>query len=310
MIHSILSLVLLLLASIQNYNVTFAFNGSRNAPTLKGSASQYSKPKFQMHASNPDTEPTTKYSRQKRPKHIINRTYTKNSRNTSKQTHHLKIFNSKLTKCESASQLLQMFIDQTSSKNHGGDTATAATHLAGAKKINSVNYATCLHRLARFASNTYNNQDGDEWKTTLSDPRFALLMCSIAEMGARADASISVKEGKAVVEKWEIDSMMNIDDGMRTADDVLNEIVGVSSVDDMNGDDHLRNDSKNEIDRKRELAEVSMNQLVDPKRRSAFSSRECKFKAKKSCLFDYNMNPIDNVLLLHRLQHLLGTSKN
>lgn len=172
-----------------------------------------------------------------------------------------------------------MFMDQTSyaSKNYEGEVTTAATHLAGARKVNSVNYATCLHRLARLAStnnNNYNSQDMDtEWKKTLSDPRFALLLCSLAEMGARADASLSVREGKEVVDKWEIDSTMNIDEGMRVADDVLSDIVGMSL-----GSDDARDDSpggKSELERKTELAEVSMNQLIDPKRKSAFSSREC-----------------------------------
>jgi hypothetical protein len=166
-----------------------------------------------------------------------------------------------------------MFMKQTShkGKNANGEVATAATHLAGARKVNSVNYATCLHRLARFANNS---QEGDEWKMTLSDPRFALLLCSLAEMGSRVDASLSVKEGKDVVEKWEIDSMMNIDEGMRAADDVLNDVVGLSL-----GASSGRNPSSkgnlSELERRKESAEKAMDRIVDPKRWSAFSSREC-----------------------------------
>eukprot|EP00956_Cyclotella_meneghiniana_P043599 scaffold278308_cov96-Cyclotella_meneghiniana.AAC.1 len=174
-------------------------------------------------------------------------------------------------------------MDQTSytSKNYEGETTTAATHLAGARKVNSVNYATCLHRLARLAStnnNNYNSQDMDaEWKKTLCDPRFALLLCSLAEMGARADASLSVREGKEVVDQWEIDSTMNIDEGMRAADDVLSDIVGMSlgSSDDDAARNNHSSDDKSELERKKELAEASMNKLIDPKRKSAFSSREC-----------------------------------
>lgn len=174
-----------------------------------------------------------------------------------------------------------MFMDQTSYRSKSypdAEVTTAATHLAGARKVNSVNYATCLHRLARFASNTnYNNSDEDEWKKTLSDPRFALLLCSVAEMGARVDASLSVKEGKEVVEKWEIDSMINIDEGMKAADDVLSDIVGASLGFDgveSDGRNSLQGDGMSEMERKRELAETSMSVLSDPKRKSAFSSRE------------------------------------
>ena len=178
-----------------------------------------------------------------------------------------------------------MFMDQTSYKSKSypeAQVTTAATHLAGARKVNSVNYATCLHRLARIASNTNYNlhslEGENEWKKTLSDPRFALLLCSVAEMGARVDASLSVKEWKMVVEKWEIDSMMNIDEGMKAADDVLSDIVGASLGLDAagsDGDNGLQNGDTSEVERKRKLAEASMSLLSDPKRKSAFSSREC-----------------------------------
>lgn len=182
-----------------------------------------------------------------------------------------------------------MFMDQTSYKsdNYEGETATAATHLAGARKINSVNYATCLHRLARFASNNNANNNGNnasnknhgnnndgEWKTTLSDPRFALLLCSVAEMGARADASLSVVEGTAIVDQWEIDSTMNIDEGMKDADDVLSDIVGVS-LGTTTDNDGSTNDVMDDMERRKVLAETAMNQLIDSNRKSAFSSREC-----------------------------------
>ena len=47
----------------------------------------------------------------------------------------------------------------TNNNNSGSSTTTTsvATHLAGANKVNSVNFSTCLHRLARFASSTNNN---------------------------------------------------------------------------------------------------------------------------------------------------------
>jgi hypothetical protein len=220
-----------------------------------------------LQVSNPDTQPKSKQSHPKNPN------WKKNPKHTSKMRNYLKVFNVKLTKCNSASELLQTFMDQTSYKSDSyiGEVTTAATHLAGARKVNSVNYATCLHRLARFASDNHSSQDVDEWKATLSDPRFAMLLCSVAEMGSRVDASTSVRDAKAVVEKWEIDSTINIDAGMKDADDVLSNIVGVG----INNGGSEGTSSMNEMDRRRELAETAMSQLIDPKRKSAFSSREC-----------------------------------
>lgn len=268
--------LLLLLACINHGYHIHAFNGSykSNPLPLKGSASKRKHALTELQISNQDTQHrTTRFNK--------NPNYRKSPKHTSKMRGYLKVFNSKLTKCSTASEILQMFMDQTSYKsdNYEGEAATAATHLAGARKINSVNYATCLHRLARFASNTgYHNHDGDaEWKKTLSDPRFALLLCSVAEMGARADASLSVKEGKAVVDQWEIDSTMNINEGLKVADDVLSDIVGVSlgSEDGSNINVLGSSSSMNEMERRKELAGKAMNQLVDSNRKSAFSSREC-----------------------------------
>eukprot|EP00579_Thalassiosira_antarctica_P012444 CAMPEP_0201922128 /NCGR_PEP_ID=MMETSP0903-20130614/10249_1 /ASSEMBLY_ACC=CAM_ASM_000552 /TAXON_ID=420261 /ORGANISM="Thalassiosira antarctica, Strain CCMP982" /LENGTH=307 /DNA_ID=CAMNT_0048459205 /DNA_START=89 /DNA_END=1009 /DNA_ORIENTATION=- len=107
-------------------------------------------------------------------------------------------YNSELTKCNSVSELLTSFMGQTSSSSN--EPASAATHLAGANKVNSVNFSTCLHRLARFAAK--GNQLEEERKLVLSDPRFALLVCSMAEMASGCDASTSIKEGNGVVERW------------------------------------------------------------------------------------------------------------
>ena len=136
-------------------------------------------------------------------------------------------YNSQLTKCNSVSELLSSFMEQTSTSTSTASTTAAstgsissnentssATHLAGANKLNSVNFSTCLHRLARFAargsysstpsnSNTNNNQNNDARKQVLSDPRFALLVCSMAEMASGVDASTSVKVGnELVVQRW------------------------------------------------------------------------------------------------------------
>ena len=127
-------------------------------------------------------------------------------------------YNSQLTKCNSVSELLSSFMEQTStststSSTNGGDNTSSATHLAGANKLNSVNFSTCLHRLARFAAkgsysstpSTSNMNQNDARKQVLSDPRFALLVCSMAEMASGVDASTSVKMGnEMVLQKWRV----------------------------------------------------------------------------------------------------------
>ena len=110
-----------------------------------------------------------------------------------------------------------------------------ATHLAGANKVNSVNFSTCLHRLARFASSNNNNNNYyhqgrgqqhnnrqhqqqqnnknegsnnsvDERTKVLSDPRFALLVCSMAEMACGIDSNVSVKFGNDVIQHWTMEN--------------------------------------------------------------------------------------------------------
>eukprot|EP00577_Skeletonema_sp_RCC1716_P020016 CAMPEP_0113413844 /NCGR_PEP_ID=MMETSP0013_2-20120614/23680_1 /TAXON_ID=2843 ORGANISM="Skeletonema costatum, Strain 1716" /NCGR_SAMPLE_ID=MMETSP0013_2 /ASSEMBLY_ACC=CAM_ASM_000158 /LENGTH=316 /DNA_ID=CAMNT_0000300621 /DNA_START=62 /DNA_END=1009 /DNA_ORIENTATION=- /assembly_acc=CAM_ASM_000158 len=125
-------------------------------------------------------------------------------------------YNSQLTKCNSVSELLSSFMEQTStstSSTTAGDNTSSATHLAGANKLNSVNFSTCLHRLARFAAkgsysstpSTSNMNQNDARKQVLSDPRFALLVCSMAEMASGVDASTSVKMGnEMVLQQWRV----------------------------------------------------------------------------------------------------------
>jgi len=117
-------------------------------------------------------------------------------------------------------------------KGGGGNEkkTSAATHLAGANKVNSVNFSTCLHRLARFANNNNNNyqnqnkgqnqqnkgrqnqnQQSDERTKVLSDPRFALLVCSMAEMACGVNANVSMKDGSLVIQDW--DEKRGVDTG-------------------------------------------------------------------------------------------------
>jgi hypothetical protein len=217
-----------------------------------------------------------------------------------------KLFNSQLTKCNTVSELLTSFMEQTSSKGGALDNGkggsegpealatSSATHLAGAQKVNSVNFSTCLHRLARFASsnsNLYNSNnnsnEGDERKQVLSDPRFAMLVCSMAEMAADCNPGLTVGEGKALVDQWKVEDALldsNLDLGveMEMADDVLSDIVGMSS-DDGGYKTKKSNDSTNSVlqggnnigERKAALANKIMKQLAAPTRKNVFSSREC-----------------------------------
>eukprot|EP00985_Skeletonema_marinoi_P001291 scaffold517_cov140-Skeletonema_marinoi.AAC.4 len=201
-------------------------------------------------------------------------------------------YNSQLTKCNSVSELLSSFMEQTStsttatsSSTTSGDNTSSATHLAGANKLNSVNFSTCLHRLARFAAkgsysstpSTSNMNQNDARKQVLSDPRFALLVCSMAEMASGVDASTSVKMGnEMVLQQWRVKCGNGGGDGegMREADDVLNDIVGLSSGggDTTNGED---DDNVLSVESRFEAAEQIMNQLSIPQTKNTFSSREC-----------------------------------
>jgi hypothetical protein len=211
-------------------------------------------------------------------------------------------YNSQLTKCNSVSELLSSFMEQTSTStpstsgdnNNKSSLSSSATHLAGAQKLNSVNFSTCLHRLARFAAkgsysstpspndNTNNNNNNqkntDARKQVLSDPRFALLVCSMAEMASGVDASISVKMGSEIVNEWmeKCGTGGGEEEGMREADDVLNDIVGLSggSNIDNNGGDSSGGGTLS-MESRFATAEQIMNQLSTPQTKDSFSSREC-----------------------------------
>ena len=147
-------------------------------------------------------------------------------------------FNKELIQCDTAKELLACFMEQsttnsiTSTTNTGSTVASSsATHLSGASKLNSVNFSTCLHRLARFVTfinynnnnnnkqqqqqqrgntNNYNNNNNnasvndneEQRKQVLNDPRFALLVCSMAEMAAGANPAMSVGEANGVLDTW------------------------------------------------------------------------------------------------------------
>jgi hypothetical protein len=237
-----------------------------------------------------------------------------------------RMYNSQLTKCNSVSELLTSFMEQTSPSGGSSSSATqssssmmsSTTHMAGATKVNSVNFSTCLHRLARFAakgsynstpsqqqqqqqqqfsSNNSNNSNNnsrsnDARKQVLSDPRFALLVCSMAEMASGCDACISVKDGNELLHQWKRQwgsssgENGNTDNGellgmggMKEADDVLNDIVGLASTttssnNDNHHDENVSTTTMTTRDRYN-TAEQIMNQLSTLQTKNSFSSREC-----------------------------------
>ena len=63
-------------------------------------------------------------------------------------------------------------------------TKSALSNVGGGGTMNSVNFSTALHRIARHLHNKNHNQDkneGNNRSKVLTDPRFALLVCSAAE---------------------------------------------------------------------------------------------------------------------------------
>ena len=103
-----------------------------------------------------------------------------------------KATNQEILQMTTASDLLGLFI-----------TKGGAKGIAGGGALNSVNYSTCFHRLARFSStydnhNHHNNNNNkrqapkkqlttdQKRKLILSDPRFAILMASLAEALAQS----------------------------------------------------------------------------------------------------------------------------
>lgn len=77
--------------------------------------------------------------------------------------------NKQLIQCESSDQILGLL----------ASTPNALTKMAGGGALNSVNYSTALHRMARYSAK--------ERKDTLTDPRFALFLSSLCEAMAGMD---------------------------------------------------------------------------------------------------------------------------
>jgi hypothetical protein len=77
-----------------------------------------------------------------------------------RRTNNARAFNARQTACADTVGLLSACVEQALSSpsnaggNGGGGTIARSTlmHLAGAGRVNSANYSTCLHRLARVVA--------------------------------------------------------------------------------------------------------------------------------------------------------------
>ena len=81
--------------------------------------------------------------------------------------------NKKIIAAETAGDVINLLVSSA---------PDALKKTAGGGAVNSVNFATSIHRIGRYLA--YNNQDR---AATLSDPKFALFLCSFAEALAGVD---------------------------------------------------------------------------------------------------------------------------
>ena len=82
------------------------------------------------------------------------------------------ILNRKITEQDSAQDILGVL----------ASTKGALSSMAGGGKMSTVNFSTSIHRIARHVTQFKSkNLPGNDRAKILSDPRFALLMCSMAE---------------------------------------------------------------------------------------------------------------------------------
>jgi hypothetical protein len=85
--------------------------------------------------------------------------------------------NSKIVQQENAQELLQIL----------ASTKGALTNVGGGGALNSINFSTALHRIGRHLAFAWQNPKGNDRSRILSDPRFALIVCSAAEALGGAD---------------------------------------------------------------------------------------------------------------------------
>jgi hypothetical protein len=113
------------------------------------------------------------------------KSFSKN-RSITKQNEYI-IFNHKITQQETAADILSLLASckgALSSKGGGG-------------RLSTVNFSTSMHRIAKHLNGRHKNDAGNDRTKILSDPRFALLMCSTADAlldGAELTENLSSKK--------------------------------------------------------------------------------------------------------------------
>ena len=143
------------------------------------------------HMSTANSNDSTSLKRKSSKKRSNKARKSKKKGNFSKKLGQAKAINKELINASSAQELLDLFISKGGAKGS-----------AGGDVFNSVNFSTCLHRLARFANqndnyNNKRNQKGnyqnknanqkknlsvnEKRKLVLSDPRTAILFASMSE---------------------------------------------------------------------------------------------------------------------------------
>jgi hypothetical protein len=123
--------------------------------------------------------PTKQHSRQANNNRTIINNNNNNNRNNNNRinggysnAHEFGSFNREMTQQDNARDLLNVIASRKA----------ALTQTAGGGSMSSVNFSTAIHRIAKHLSNHQSRRkDENNRAKILSDPRFALLMCSTAE---------------------------------------------------------------------------------------------------------------------------------
>lgn len=101
---------------------------------------------------------------------------TRNSREANRQHQHVTDFapfNRKITEQETAMDILNLLASRKG----------ALSSHAGGGTLSTINFSTAIHRIAKHINNWQTNDNmGNDRGKVLSDPRFALFLCSLAEV--------------------------------------------------------------------------------------------------------------------------------
>jgi hypothetical protein len=110
--------------------------------------------------------------------------WNKNKKNQGSSPIQNRQLNSEIVKKDNASEVLQLV----------ATTKGALTSVGGGGKLNSINISTSLHRIAKHLAFAWQNPEGNDRSKILSDPRFALLVCSASEALGGADVKDALNQ--------------------------------------------------------------------------------------------------------------------